>query len=562
MTSWSNLFLQVKESQRAKPKESKTSGGVSSKYWFWGMEPISGAPKVEKPSDDADQQARNILIETPDISAATFLNTLKSKGLKIVDSKLEIKAQSSEADSASTTGVSQLRKQETSRESEPKKNGNLNFRETIRFSALETSARDDGIGPTKFRVVLLQEGLGNLKDAFYYSKDALESAVPLFEGKKMYADHPDAFEEKTRPERSVRDIIGHFENIKVEETDNRHMLVGDAIMLPQKDYEWSRGLIQRAVEFNEKFPDKEFVGLSINASGDAEEQDLEEFMKENEIPDGVLVKIQKAKEQGTKTIRIVRSLKEAVSCDLVTEPGAGGKVLKMLEKEKAMPKVTKAKAKMLEAEDEAKKESEDEAGPDGAHDDADKDKALMAQMLKKHAGVEEGDEAGMKMACEAYEAYREMGMEAEEAGKSTGSAMKLAKHMAAKKEAQDAETEEDAKITPKGYEYAEGEEKRESNRSEIIQLKAEVAKLRESAKKVELKEHLENVLVKSKLPRSATNLFRESIGDLKSKGQIDGDLKLFLSAYNAKGEAKGGFITTEKVTESNSSGLSFADCLK
>jgi hypothetical protein len=68
----------------------------------------------------------------------------------------------------------------------------------------------------RFRVALIQEGLGNLRDGFYYTKQALESAVPAFEGKKAYADHPSRSEESDRPERSVRDIVGHYENLKLE----------------------------------------------------------------------------------------------------------------------------------------------------------------------------------------------------------------------------------------------------------------------------------------------------------------------------------------------------------
>src|SRR5690606_38363497 len=94
--------------------------------------------------------------------------------------------------------------------------------------------------PTKFEVVLLQEGLGNSSDGNYYSKEALESSVPIFEGKKCYANHPSKIEDEARPERDVKDIIGHFENIRVEEDskDGRAMLKGDLIILPGSSYDW------------------------------------------------------------------------------------------------------------------------------------------------------------------------------------------------------------------------------------------------------------------------------------------------------------------------------------
>ena len=93
--------------------------------------------------------------------------------------------------------------------------------------------------------------------------------------------------------------------------------------------------MRHAVEYAKKFPDKEFVGLSINASGDSGEMSLDEFLKETKVPDSVLPKLMKAKEQGAQTIRPVTAISEAVSCDMVTEAGAGGKILDMIEKEKS-----------------------------------------------------------------------------------------------------------------------------------------------------------------------------------------------------------------------------------
>lgn len=191
------------------------------------------------------------------------------------------------------------------------------------------SASDDGIGPTRFKCILIQEGLGNFGDAYYYHRSALESAVPVFTGAKIYADHPSTLEEETRPERSVRDVLGHFENIQIEsDKSERAMLTGEVVVLPDKPYEWARALMRHAITHAEKFPDKDFIGLSINASGDANEAPIEQVMKD--APASALPKLAEAKQNGIESVKVVTKIKRAVSCDLVTEAGAGGKIINVI----------------------------------------------------------------------------------------------------------------------------------------------------------------------------------------------------------------------------------------
>ena len=206
--------------------------GINVKHWFYGaMERL--APKGKREShlqyeeptgtlntSPSPQTPEEIIAQNPEIGASTLLNLLKSKGY-------EIKAPVTEADSSSTL-VAQTR--ESSVDSEPGRK-HLSFRTRL----VEASYKDDGIGPTKFRVILLKEGMGNSRDAYYYSRDAIISAVTVFEGRKIYSDHPSLAEEETRPERSVRDILGYFESVGAEEQPDGCMaLVGDAAhpMLP------------------------------------------------------------------------------------------------------------------------------------------------------------------------------------------------------------------------------------------------------------------------------------------------------------------------------------------
>lgn len=209
-------------------------------------------------------------------------------------------------------------------------------KEAMKFTTrkfLEASATKTSNIPTMFRVELINEGLGNFKDAYYYTKEALESAMPLFEGAKNFADHPSLEEEAIRPERSTRDILGHFEGLSVEKGDGgTAALCGTLDIMELQETEWARGLMARAVENAKKFPDKEFIGLSINASGESEEANIDDVLAK--APEGAKAKLTEAKEQGIETVKVVNKITSIVSCDLVTAAGAGGKILNIIEGEK------------------------------------------------------------------------------------------------------------------------------------------------------------------------------------------------------------------------------------
>lgn len=434
------------------------------KNWFWASE-IQPKKKI---TDDVgakdgaamsvEEEIRQMLVDNPAMNSATFYNLCKSKGIKFAK------------EAEMTGGNIQL-----VRESSQVTLGNLNFR--CRFK--------EGLSPaapgsaSKFQAILIQEGLGNLKDGYYYTRAAIESAIPVFEGAKMYADHPSSLDEQIRPERSVRDIIGHFQNVKVVDGDDgRAMLEADAIILPDQPFDWARSLMRHAVEFSKLFPDKDFVGLSINASGDAEPKALDDFAKEIQVPESGRLKVQDAIQQGLTEIKVVNTISEAVSCDLVTEAGARGRLLKMLEQEGFMPKKKeeskheekhkeeekKEKAEKPEdekdvddagkkgpadkapGEDKKADESDDgakDAGAGDEHKDKDEDVALIKKMLADHLGNDHADnEETMKCAKHYMQAYEGMGYETKDAMKHACQAMKAAKHA---KEAMDGDSEKEKK---------------------------------------------------------------------------------------------------------------------
>lgn len=332
-------LMQAFAPKPGKVQEDKKLGGQGwGKIWFTTWMSAFGRSKI-KPAESTEAQpkiddsghidghdaAAALLVQNPEINGSTLLNLLKAKGFQIVAPKV-VDPAAKEADAASANVASM-------RAGVKKESAKLSLTSICNFR--ESSYRDNGIGATKYRVVLIKEGLGNFRDAFYYPKDALKFAVPLFEGKKCYANHPSLSEEKDRPERDVREIIGHFENCALEEgEDGQAMIAADCCLMPDGQYEWARGLFRETVEYSKKYPDKDLVGLSINANGDADEVRVEDFLKESRVPGSSKLKLAAAQEQGIDRIRVVSRITDAMSCDLVTEAGAGGRIVKLIEGDK------------------------------------------------------------------------------------------------------------------------------------------------------------------------------------------------------------------------------------
>lgn len=172
-------------------------------------------------------------------------------------------------------------------------------RESMRFRLdLREAVSKDG---SAYEATLLREGPGNAQDSNYYTADALRQAVSdgLFEGAHCYADHPTANEERERPERSVRHLIGHFREARFVSGSPAEVR---AKFTPVQGpgYEWVSSLIESALG---SAPGKPLVGLSIDGEGHTD---------------------------GEKTVAgrkysLVRRITHLGSVDLVTRAGAGGR---------------------------------------------------------------------------------------------------------------------------------------------------------------------------------------------------------------------------------------------
>lgn len=474
------------------------------------------------------------------------------------------------------------------RESE-KKNSRGSLKSTGRF--VETIGGQAQTG-RRFRVVLLQEGLGNLDDCFYYTAQAIESAVPVFEGAQFFVNHPAQSEETDRPERDVRDIAGYFENLSTQRSnDGRNQLVGDLVLVDSESFDRERALMVESIEYAQKHQGKDLVGLSINASGNFEEATLQDFIQKYEVPTGAKAKIQEALQKGIQVIRPVQEMTSAVSCDLVTVAGAGGRINKILEGERTMSENEKKEMEKKESdkkesekkENEAQKESDGEKdgqgadGMSGDHQDADQDEELIKSMLKKYLGDGFSDE-DHAMAKEAIQMGKEMYPENEqEAMKCAGYNMKMAKHMQAKMkqdEAQPAPQQApqeagaktpvgDAGAVPKKDQVSESDR---GLRDQVVRLTGENARLKNELETLKLSDFVEKMLKESHLPMVATKKFRETIKGIKSQKEITDKFEIFREAYTAGSMADGlGFVVNaEKTLElsETGSGGDFSDCVE
>jgi len=166
------------------------------------------------------------------------------------------------------------------------------------------------------RVVIISEGLGNLRDRNFYSAEAVASAVAIFNGKQFYIDHPSQSDEQDRPERSVRDLAGYFYDCslgEVEDPESGERLkacFGTLKFDESASGQLAFDKVKTAIEYQKRFPNSKdvYAGISLNAGG--------------------------ASHPGTidgQRVNVVTEIAEAFSADIVTKPARGGKFLALTQ---------------------------------------------------------------------------------------------------------------------------------------------------------------------------------------------------------------------------------------
>ena len=139
------------------------------------------------------------------------------------------------------------------------------------------------------QVVVIKPGLNSSGQRFY-PPETLARDFRVFEGVKMFADHPSEADEKNRPERSVRDWVATLKNVHI---GGDGAVLGEAVVVEP----W---LQERLATLRDKGLLKD-MGISINAVGTAS----------------------KLKINGSET-NVIEKIVRARSVDFVTEAGAGG----------------------------------------------------------------------------------------------------------------------------------------------------------------------------------------------------------------------------------------------
>jgi hypothetical protein len=168
--------------------------------------------------------------------------------------------------------------------------------------------------PRTAEVVLIVEGLGNKRDLHYYPASTLRKAVKdrVFESVQAFLDHPSKADDRDRPERSLRDLIGWYSDIKEVRMPDGKVGIGATLHIRDGADE-AVGLIKEALAHAAKYPDQPpFAGLSINSDGEVERENV----------DGQI-------------LNVVKSVGPVFSVDCVTRPARAGKFLSLSESESA-----------------------------------------------------------------------------------------------------------------------------------------------------------------------------------------------------------------------------------
>jgi hypothetical protein len=127
-----------------------------------------------------------------------------------------------------------------------------------------------------------------------YESKMLAEASPLYEGAKVFMDHPTKSDAAQRPERSVRDLVGYLESVKPDMSAELVIVKHADEIVP---------LIRESIESGQ-----DLIGMSHNALADV-----------------------RVVTQGGKRREKVEAIRAVKAVDIVTEAAAGGKFKRILE---------------------------------------------------------------------------------------------------------------------------------------------------------------------------------------------------------------------------------------
>lgn len=153
--------------------------------------------------------------------------------------------------------------------------------------------------PWAFECTMITAGPGNPANKFYYPPEWISDPLTakLYNGAQCYIDHDGYMDMENRPERSMRDLLGYWDNVHAES----NALKGRLHIVPAPSNQTFRDTIAVSLEYRKSNPDKNLCGFSIVQQGDFEPFDF----------------------QGETWNKVIRT-NTVKSVDLVTLPARGG----------------------------------------------------------------------------------------------------------------------------------------------------------------------------------------------------------------------------------------------
>lgn len=172
------------------------------------------------------------------------------------------------------------------------------------FSAVNSATTKTGL--KGYEVVLIKEGTGNSSDNRWYTKHGIQEMVAsrVCEGMQAYSDHPSLEEEEILPERSIKDLVGSYHDVRLAESSGRAEARAIFVPVQGDGYEWVTTLAEAAVNNRTGKP---LVGISLYGLAAGEE---------GTRPDG--------------SYGPMADLIRPSSGDIVTNAGAGGEFVRRL----------------------------------------------------------------------------------------------------------------------------------------------------------------------------------------------------------------------------------------
>lgn len=306
-------------------------------------------------------------------------------------------------------------------------------------------AKTDSSGAKKFPVIIISEGLGNVVDRNYYTAEAIKSGVEVYEGKPAYLNHPTESQEQEQPGRSVTEMCGHYEDCQAVKDDEGRMAL-KAMFVPIASKTEAIGLIDHSIQYKKKYPDKDYMGISINGNGEGSEMEYETFIKTFKPSDSDM---EKFKQIEGKPVNVVTKFTDALSADIVTAAGARGRILKESNFKKRRLAMIKWMQKLLSAAEKGDKKGIQEAAKkivENADESDEKKHEAEAGSLAKHVCAMKKAEA--KKEDESEEEYEKRMLQGamKKAGQEAADDKKKAdeaKDDASKKDDADADKEDD-----------------------------------------------------------------------------------------------------------------------